>query len=134
MKKDQVTFQVFLRGPKYPVIVISDDDIYPALNIKELGTACYSLAPPESSNKISVVDCTGKEFLYLSDQITLAPGIGSRKWTKKKFIDLFNQCSTAKKEGIQYSSKSLSNKRLSSIVHEMCTMLATTRASTVTGR
>jgi len=127
MKKDQVNFRVFLRGPQYPVIVISNNDIYPAFNIKELGTACYSLAPPESLNKISVVDCTGEEFLYMSEQITLAPGIGSKKWTKKKFIDLFNQCVTSQKEGIQYSPKSLSNKRVANIVHEICTMLATTR-------
>ena len=126
MKKGQVNFRVFLRGPQYPVIVVSNDDIYPAFNIKELGTACYSLAPLENSNKISIVDCTGEEFLYLSDQVTLAPGIGSKKWTKKKIIDLFNNCGTAQKEAIHYSPKSLSNKRLPSIVHEICTMLATT--------
>ena len=126
MKEDEVYFKIFLRGPQYPVIVISGNDIYPAFKIKDLGNTCYSLSPPGSSNKISVVDSTGEEFLYMADQTTLAPGIGSRKWTKKKFIDLFNQCSTAKKAEIHYSPKSLSNKRVANIVYEICTMLATT--------
>lgn len=133
MKKDQITFQVFLRSPQYPVIVISDNDIYPAFNIKDLGTVCYSLSPPGNSNNISVVDCSGEEFLYLSDRITLAPGIGRKKWTKKKFIDLFNQCSITQKAEIHYSLKSLSNKRVANIVHEICSMLVTTRASTASG-
>jgi hypothetical protein len=126
MKEDEVYFRIFLRGPQYPVIVISGDDIYPAFKSKDLGNTCYSLSPPGSSNKITVVDSTGEEFLYLSDKVTLAPGIGSRKWTKKKFIDLFNNCSIALEEGINYSLKSLSNKRLATIVNEICTMLATT--------
>ena len=126
MKEDEVYFRIFLRGPLYPVIVISGNDIFPVFNIKDLANTCYSLSPPESSNKISVVDCTGEEFLYLSNQVTLAPGIGSRKWTKKKFIDLFNQCSTAQETEIKYSPKSLSNKRVATIVNEICTMLART--------
>ena len=131
MNEDEVYFSVFLRSPQYPVIVISDNEIYPAFNIKDLGNACYSLSPPGSSNNISIVDCTGAVFLYLSDRITLAPGIGSRKWTKKKFIDFFNKCRTAKIKGIHYSPKSLSNKRVANIVHEICSMLAT---FTVTGQ
>lgn len=128
MKKDELYFRVFLRGPQYPVIVISDDDIYPAFNINDLGNACYLLSPPDSSNSIKVIDCTGEEFLYLSDRITLMPGIGRKKWTKKKFIDLFNQCNTAQKAEIHYSPKSLSNKRVANIVNEICSILATTRA------
>ena len=124
MKEDEVYFRIFLRGPQYPVIVISDDDMYPAFKIKDLGNTCYSLSPPGSSNNISVVDSTGQVFLYMADQTTLAPGIGSKRWTKKKFIDLFNQCSTAKKAEIHYSPKSLSNKRVATIVNEICTMLA----------
>jgi hypothetical protein len=37
MKEDEVYFRIFLRKPQYPVIVISGNDIYPALKIKDLG-------------------------------------------------------------------------------------------------
>ena len=98
MKEDEVYFRIFLRGPQYPVIVISGDDIYPAFKIKDLGNTCYSLSPPGSSNNIAVVDSAGEEFFYMTDQTTLAPGIGRKNWTKKRIIDLFNNCSTAQEE------------------------------------
>ncbi|MGD9160547.1 MAG: hypothetical protein PVG39_19175 [Desulfobacteraceae bacterium] len=126
ISNDEIYFRIFLRGPQYPVIVISGDDIYPAFKIKDLGNTCYSLSPPGSSNKITVVDSEGKEFFYMTDQTTLAPGIAGKNWTKKRIIDLFNKCITAQEEGIQYSPKSLSNKRVATIVNEICTMLATT--------
>ncbi|MBN1664220.1 MAG: hypothetical protein JW943_11520 [Deltaproteobacteria bacterium] len=130
MKEDELYFRIFLRGPEYPVIVISGDDIYPAFKIKELGNICYSLSPPGSSNKIAVVDSTGKEFFYMTDQTTLAPGIGGKNWTKKRIIDLFNKCNIAQEAEIHYSPKSLSNKRVATIINEICTMLATTIKST----
>ena len=130
MKDDEVYFRIFLRSPRYPVIVISGDYIYPAVKIKDLGNTCYSLSPPGSSNNIAVVDSAGEEFFYMTDQTTLAPGIGRKNWTKKRIIDLFNNCSTAQEEEIHYSPKSLSNKRVATIVNEICTMLATTIKST----
>lgn len=123
MKNEQINFRILLRGPKYPAIVIDDFDILPAFNIKELSTACYLSASLDNSEKISVVDCTGEEFLYLPDETALLPTISRKKWTKKKFIDLFNNSETAKDENLQYSPKSLSNKRLADIVNEICKLL-----------
>lgn len=123
MKNEQNNFRVLLRGPKFPVIVIDDCDMLPAFNIKQLCAACYLSAPSDYSKKISVVDCTGEEFLYLSDETALMPTISRKKWTKKEFIDLYNSIETAKEENLQYSPKSLSNKRLADIVHEICKLL-----------
>lgn len=123
VNNDETYFSVFLRNPQYPVIVISGDDIYPAFNIRDLGNICYSLSPPSSLNNITVIDSTGDEFFYMTDQTTLAPGIGRKTWTKKRIIDLFNSCGAAQKEEIYYSPKSLSNKRVASIVNEICSIL-----------
>jgi hypothetical protein len=86
MKEDEVYFRIFLRGPQYPVIVISGNDIYPAFNIKDLGNACYSLSPPGSSINISVVDSTGEEFLYMTDQIMKQRG---QVWTIDRLAGLY---------------------------------------------
>lgn len=123
MENEQIYFRILLRGPKYPAIVIDDCDILPAFNIKELGTACYLSAPPDNSYEIHVVDCTGEEFLYISDKTALMPTISARKWTKKKLIDLFNNSDTAKEDNLHYFPKSLSNKRLTDIVREICELL-----------
>ena len=123
MKDEEIFFRILLRGPRYPAIVIDNDDIWAAFNIKELGAACYVSEPPENSDMISVVDCTGEEFLYMPGKTALIPGIGRKKWTKKRIIDLFNDSQTAKEENLQYPSKSLSNKKLTDIVNEICMMI-----------
>jgi hypothetical protein len=122
MKNEQIHFRILLRSPKYPAIVVAADDILPAFNIKELGTACY-FSEPFENGRIKVIDNTGEEFLYMPDQIALFPGIARRKWTKARIIDLFNNSETAKEGNMKYSPKSLSNKRVAEIVNEICHLL-----------
>ncbi len=123
MEEEELYFRIFLRAPQYPVIVISGEDIFPAFKTEALGNACYSLAPPGSSNKLTVIDSSGKDFYYLEDKTTLFPGIGGKKWTKKNLIELFNQSTAAKITEMHYAPKSLSNKRVAVIVNEICEML-----------
>ena len=47
-----------------------------------------------------------------------------KKWTKKQIIDLYNNSEASKESNIQYSSKSLSSKRLLRIVTEICDILS----------
>ena len=124
MKNDQIHFRVILRSPKYPVIVIADDAIWQAFNIKELAATCYLSDPVENSTSIQVIDSSGEVFLYMPEQIALIPGIGRKKWTKKRIVERFNDSEAAKKRDMHYSSKSLSNKRLAEIVNDICNMLS----------
>jgi hypothetical protein len=124
MKDEQIQFSILLRGPKYPAIVISAEDIWPVFDLNDLGTACYFALPLKGSTMVSIVDVTGEEFLYMPDKTALMPGIGRKKWTKKQIIELFNNSETAKDENIQYPSKSISNKRLDVIFNEICGLLS----------
>jgi hypothetical protein len=103
--------------------VIAEDDIWPAYDIEELGAVCYISEPIENSDNIKVIDSSGEEFWYLPEQVVLAPGFMQRKWTKKKIIELFNQSETAKEKNMRYSTKSLSSKRLATIVADICSIL-----------
>ena len=124
MNDEEIYFRILLRGPKYPAIVISADDIWPAYNLEELGVACYYSLPIKNSTMVSVVDVTGEEFLYMPDKTALMPGIARKKWTKKKIIELFNNSDAAKEGNMQYPLKSLSNKRLDTIITEICGLLS----------
>lgn len=99
-------------------------DIWPANNIKELGFVCYISEPPKDRESIKVVDSKGEEFLYLPEQVALAPGINRKKWTKKQLIVLFDNSETAKEKKLLYSQKSLPNKKLTTIVSDICNILS----------
>lgn len=124
MKEDMVHFRILFRSPKYPVIVIEQDDIWPAHNIHELGAVCYNSDPIENEKNIKVIDSAGEEFWYSTQQIVLMPGFPRKKWTKKQLIDLFDNSEAAKENNIQFKKKSLSNLRVATIVSDICAFLS----------
>jgi hypothetical protein len=123
MKDDKINFSILFRKPKVPVIVLSKGAIWPAFNIKELGTICVISASGDDSNNLKAIDSSGEEFWYFPDRVYLTPGFMAKKWTKKRIIELFNNSETAKEKNIQYSLKSLSNKSLPTIVTDICYVL-----------
>ena len=62
MNDDQINFRILLRNPKYPIIVVVEDDLWSAYNIEQLGTICIMSAPCRDDNKIKVIDTNGEEF------------------------------------------------------------------------
>lgn len=119
----QIEFNIILRKPKYPVIVVSNDRLYSAFNIKQLAKSCISSLPIENKTTIQVVDSTGKEFWYSPEQYVLSPGFSFKKWTKKRIIEAFNSSKNAKDSTQEYLMKSLSSKRLEKIIRDICEML-----------
>ncbi len=123
MLKEQINFKVLLRSPKYPVIVISDDGLFPAYDIKQLGTLCVISESLDDDYELKVVDSTGSEFKYFPEHTTLMPGFPNKRWTKKQIIEIYNESVNAEETGIKYPLKSLSNKKLSLIIGEICDLL-----------
>jgi hypothetical protein len=123
MSKEQINFKVLLRSPKYPAIVISEDGLFSAYNIKQLGTLCVLSETFDEDDKIKVIDSSGCEFVYFQEHKAIMPGILNKKWTKKQIIELFNNSMNANETKITYSLKSLSNKKLSRIISEICELL-----------
>ncbi len=124
MNDEQINFKILFRSPKYPVIVIAVDDLWSASDIEQLGNICVISGSLENDDEIKVIDSTGEEFWYLPEEYTLAPGFFAKKWTKKQIIELYNKSEAAKESNIQYPLKSLSNKKLSKIISEICKILS----------
>jgi hypothetical protein len=121
--KEQINFKVLLRSPKYPAIVISEDGLFSAYNIKQLGTLCVLSETFDEDDKIRVIDSSGCEFVYFQEHKAIMPGILNKKWTKKQIIELFNNSMNANETNIKYPLKSLSSKKLSRIIGEICELL-----------
>ena len=123
MATEQINFKVLLRSPKYPVIVIADDGLYSAFDIEELGAWCVFSEPFDDDDELKVVDSSGAEFIYFSEHTSLMPGILNKRWTKKQIIELYNTSVNAEETNIKYPLKSLSSKKLSRIIGEICDLL-----------
>ena len=128
MNDGQINFRILFRSPKYPVIVIAEDDIWSASGIQELGAICVVSEPADDEDKITVIDCTGEEFWYFPEQYALSPAFFRKKWNKKQIIELFNNTEAAKESNMQYPLKSLSSKRLCKIVADICEILGHNQA------
>jgi hypothetical protein len=123
MSKEQINFKVLFRSPKYPAIVISEDGLFSAYNIKQLGTLCVLSETFDEDYEIKVIDSSGQEFIYFQEHTSLMPGILNKNWTKKQIIELYNNSVNANETNIKYPLKSLSNKKLSRIIGEICELL-----------
>ena len=120
---EEVEFRIIFRRPEYPVLILSSGKLYSAFNLKQLAEICVSLTQKGSENKPLVVDSTGNEFWYLMEEYTLSPGFITKKWTKKKLIETFNNSSNARESNQEYSMKSLSSKKLEKVIWDLCRIL-----------
>jgi hypothetical protein len=124
MKEQEVIFKVLFRSPKYPVIIISQDKLLTGYDIDTLAIALLSVPPPYEKDYVKVIDFTGEEFWFYPDKIYLTPGFFPKKWTKKRVIELYNNSSNAKESESNYPLKSLSSKKFSRIIGEICELLS----------
>jgi len=121
MKEQAPTLKIFLRKPTLPAIIISKNELLPCTNMDMLAAGLMK-AEPEGLH-VNVVDSIGEEFWYIPEQLTLAPGFFTRKWTKLKLIDLVNRSSNTKRLGVECSTKGLSNRRFTEIMNLMIALL-----------
>jgi hypothetical protein len=126
----EVEFRIMFRRPEYPVLIVSADKLYSAFNLKQLAEICVSLAQFGTENKLQVVDSNGSEFWYLAEEYILSPGFVTKKWTKKKLIETFNNSSNARPIGwAEARSPSIANDGLPSSAHPIETALDYSPAS-----
>jgi len=123
MSEDQIRFNILFRRPKYPVIVISSDELNSAYDIDQLAAHCILSEPFDNEIFVKVIDSTGEEFWYSPEHFTLSPGMAFKRWTKKRIIELYNKSPNAKENKNSYPIQSLSNKKLSRIISDICELL-----------
>ena len=119
---EEKKFVIWLRGPKYPVIVISKDQLRAAFNIEELAKCCMASVPEEDSEIVKAIDFSAEEFWYSPKHNFISPGFTRKRWSKKKIIELYNDCDLVGDED-KYSTKSLSSKRRERIMSDICNLL-----------
>jgi hypothetical protein len=119
-KKIRIAF----RAPRLPTIIISKDRLYAGISRKSLEKFLKVSIPQNGEEEIILIDSEVEEFWYMSKEMILSPGITIyNKWTKKNITNLFNKSSNAKELGIEYPQKSLQNKKVTTIIMEICALI-----------
>lgn len=122
MNKDRKILSVKFRTPQFPVIVFTGTQILASKTAAELSGLLLSLPRQSSLPHTKIIDPSGEDFWFNSQPAVLAPGFAFKKLTKKKIIDLYN---STRETGLEaYTVGSLSNKRLTQIVTEICDLLS----------
>ncbi len=115
--------KIALRMPIFPVIIISKDKLYAGRTLKSLDKYLRISIPKEEEDEVVLIDSDVEEFWFMPKEEILMPGMTINKWTKKQIINLFNNSSNAKEPGIEYPLKSLSNKKIRTIIKEICELI-----------
>ena len=123
MEKEQVELNILFRNPRYPVIIISRDRLLSGGSRKTAALYLLNSTLQEGKKYISVIDSSGEEFWYRPDLAILSPGFTFKKWTKRRIIDLFNESLNSRKMKATYPVKSLSKKKLSEVIRDICGLI-----------
>lgn len=110
------------RAPEFPLICDAGSVLIGAVSPKDFEAQMAKLElPPDGI--LTVIDVSGKDWMFLLQHSTLSPLSLKNRWTKKEVIALFNGSDAAKKLGEQYSERSLSAKRFDRIFTEIVELI-----------
>ncbi len=107
-------FVYMFRKPKYPMIGNINGVLICGRDERQLFTNLANRVT-SSDDKYDLFDANGDAWQLSMDEMVIASAFSKRKWTKMRLIELFNSSQNSKIISQQYSTKSLSSKKLSKI-------------------
>ncbi len=107
-------FVYMFRKPKYPIIGNINGFLICGKNERQLFANLENRAT-SIDDKYDLFDANGDLWNLSLDKMLIAPTMLKRRWTKMRLIELFNSSQNSKIISQQYSTKSLSSKKLGKI-------------------
>ena len=114
----QMKVQYFFRRPKFPLLLASDTIVIGAKNSRELNKWITKLTF-QKDDAYDVIDGNAEGWAYYPKYNVISPLTLNKQWTKRQIIDLYNLSIQNEDNKEEYIAKSLSNKKLSTIVEEI---------------
>jgi len=128
-KTNAITYA--FRKPGFPLICDFDGDLFAALSPAALQRRLVGVELADE-RKARFVDANGESWMFLANEMILAPEFPLRKWRKIEVIRLFNGSRIASEMGLHYPEHRLANRRLDMIVCDIAALL--TREKRKTGQ
>jgi hypothetical protein len=111
------------RKPRFPLICDFDGDLFAAKSPAALQRRLTGLELP-NEREARFVDANGESWIFLLNEMILAPAFPMRKWRKIEIIRLFNDSRNASEMGLRYPEHRLTNRRLDTIVCDIGVILS----------
>lgn len=111
------------RKPRFPVICDVQGVLIGAKTPGQFVIQVADVALPDGE-QLPLVDARGEGWVLHTDEMVVSPLTLKKRWTKQQIIAMFNSSDTARQLGKQYSTKSLSSKRLDRVVAEIVALIA----------
>jgi hypothetical protein len=111
------------RRPRFPVICAIDGYLIGVKSPAGL-QRCLAALDLSDEKKLRLIDGNGETWMFLPDQMILAPGFLTRKWRKIEIIRLFNESRTAKESGRRYPEHVIANRRLDTIIRDIAGLIS----------
>lgn len=113
---------IYLRRPQFPEIVIDEERLYSAKNLKQLASVFIKSTLEANKTFVTILDKNCNEYWYEPKNLYIAPAMIQHKWSKRKIIDLYNsQCKNPEKF---YQAKSISSKLVREIMADICNLIS----------
>ena len=119
-KTNAITYA--FRKPRFPLICDFDGDLFAAQSTAALQRRLAGLELIDE-RKARFVDANGESWIFLLNEMILAPEFPIRTWRKIEIIRLFNGSRNATEMGLCYPERRLPNRRLDTIVREIAALL-----------
>ena len=114
--------QYLFRKPKYPVIVDIDGNLVCGKSASTLARRLSKTLNLQEKT-YNTIDSAGEGWAFYPRQWLLSPLTLKKRWTKLEIVKLYNERKNIKSEEKTYSEKSLSSKRLDSILSDIFELL-----------
>jgi len=111
------------RQPRFPLICDVHGVLIGAETPEQFEAQVAALELP-AGELLPLVDAAGEGWVFHTDEMVVSPLTLKKRWTKKEIISMYNRSETARRLGTEYSTRSLSSKRLDRIVAEVAALIA----------
>lgn len=114
--------QCVFRRPRFPIICNVDGELVAGGNLQQFERRIAKVELP-AGRTFKIVDASGEGWGLHPELSAISPLTLDKQWTKAQVIEMFNMSLNAQRGGLQYSQRSLANRRLAAVIRDVAELV-----------
>lgn len=116
------------RRPLFPIICQVGPELVAGASLQQFERRLKKV-DLSADDTFSIVDGRGEGWALYRDLGAISPLTLDRTWTKARVVEMFNKSANARRAGLQYPPRSLSNRRLDAVIRDVATLIDQAQAA-----